>query len=823
MKRRSLAAVVMSLLLLSARADEPRRDRFGDPLPPGAVARLGTVNAHPNASAVHFTADGRTVVTTGKGVVRHWDAESGRVRRVIVRPFENEEVWQIISADGRIAATAFANRVEIHDLEHDKRLHRVEIARLKELDQTPADLTLFGISPEGDLVFLRLRDSEDTIVIRDGKIESWTGLPPGFGAPFFSDDGKHVAVWSQHEGKMGVAVRRTAPGAEPQKIDFPGYLLAVAPDGSTLFGHNTGMVFVAKTGLPAAGWDLKLSGESQAACFSRDGRLLAVATDRELSLWDAAAKRLVWKSPIGAKALAFSLDGERLAGIDHLLRLWDVKTGKALDRDFGPPASHFLSTPFPNRYVVTASAVSGRLHVWDWVAGTVRFTAEADGYPALAWLSADGGQLHAYRQFRLTTWDVVTGKLLRQVDPTPSSLLVAPPRPTPDGRFLHMLIGKEGERDTHTECTLLCWDVSAAKVVERHRIKLPEFRHAEFATDAWGVYSTTNLEVPGRITDARTGRPWLAATWTPPAQTKVFNRPVVSMNGRAVAFQLYCGDVDPPIHETVVLDSATGKPLLRVPAAARHSGSATDYSGEPKALSPDGRWLVVAHHFGVELWDIVQQKNVPFHPPYPTPDSREGTSQCDMLAFVSNGHLIARYDDANILVWEMPPAARQAPEVLLRATTWNELSDEDPRVALRAIWALKNEPQAGLDLLRRLKPAGPADEKAIAALYADLASNNFAVRDGATKHLREYGHAAGPFLARTQSMNTEQKRRTQQLLDALAKGGPLSSDERRTAHAVHAAELIGGDAGRALLADWAKGDESGLLTHEAKAALERLR
>src|SRR5205814_4436878 len=54
-------------------------DRFGDPLPPAAIARLGTTRFRHGfrASQALFTPDGRLVTTDGQSV-RFWALESGK-------------------------------------------------------------------------------------------------------------------------------------------------------------------------------------------------------------------------------------------------------------------------------------------------------------------------------------------------------------------------------------------------------------------------------------------------------------------------------------------------------------------------------------------------------------------------------------------------------------------------------------------------------------------------------------------------------------------------------------------------------------------------
>src|SRR5215831_12233927 len=75
------AALVLLLIPGALLGEEPRVDRYGDPLPARAIARLGTVRWRhgDGASFVAFLPGGKEVLSVGRDdFVRFWDADTGK-------------------------------------------------------------------------------------------------------------------------------------------------------------------------------------------------------------------------------------------------------------------------------------------------------------------------------------------------------------------------------------------------------------------------------------------------------------------------------------------------------------------------------------------------------------------------------------------------------------------------------------------------------------------------------------------------------------------------------------------------------------------------
>ena len=270
-----------------------------------------------------------------------------------------------------------------------------------------------------------------------------------------------------------------------------------------------------------------------------------------------------------------------------------------------------------------------------------------------------------------------------------------------------------------------------------------------------------------------------------------------------------------------VFEMASGRPLLRVPKP----GEDIHYWAFHLAVSPDGRWLALARYDSIELWDIVEGKRLPFHKPHRiTEYSDPEENYCRDLQFLpDNKHLIAAHGDGTALVWELPPEALKPPSQRMTARTWEDLASIDAHVGHNAVWAMWNEPDKALALLKeKLKPAKSPPAKELAAWIEELGANEFAKREEAMKRLKAYGRTIESSLrqAASRTANAEQKKRLNELLSGYQSVASRTPEEIRAIRCVQVLEKLKDPEAKQLLRELAKGEPSAILTQEAKKTAE---
>jgi hypothetical protein len=180
--------------------------------------------------------------------------------------------------------------------------------------------------------------------------------------------------------------------------------------------------------------------------------------------------------------------------------------------------------------------------------------------------------------------------------------------------------------------------------------------------------------------------------------------------------------------------------------------------------------------------------------------------------------------DSTLLVWDLTkPREGEPAKSPPLDTLWADLAGNDAGKALRAVYVMATwGEQAAAFLKERLTPTKRGDAKQLEKLVNDLDSDQFPVREAATKELARLGEGIAPFLRRILKgqSSAEARKRIESIL-ALWQGSP-TGEAIRSLRCIHVLELIGTPLARQLLRDLAAGAPA-RQTSEARAATDRLR
>jgi WD40 repeat protein len=877
-----LTLLVLAFAAADAGQNQPvAKDQFGDPLPPGAVARIGTIRWR-HESHVLFAAvlpGGKTVLTADNLSIRVWDFPSGKeLRRIGERGAESRTiVHAALTPDGKTLATYAVERAA--GKSHTT-IHLWDVLTGKEVRALePENVSLQGLSFSANGEML-------AAIGNGGVVHVWDWVP-----------GKQVRKFGDREP---FSARSTQ--------------LRYGPDGQTLATLSASGLKLWNAASTAELWSIAPDSGSFVACaFSDDGKTLAVASAAGvIALLEAATgkeQRTFYAVGLSADELLFSKDSTKLyahSAIPGILQEWSVADGKALRKIAtgpNPSATTALSLSADGKTLARVGSRNAPQFI-DLVAGKetaafgaldtpafkMQFTLDGKSVLTLdrngairradaltgkdlgcitlsdqvAYGLSHDGQVFAVRSQAapglITLTDAPGGRALGEIGVDRATL---PLIFSPDNKVLAM----------RSSSAIELYEVPSAKPLQimpvQTATKSPFSGDDDFGGGFGGGGKAKkgkgiggNALPPGKgigkFKGPKDGLDGLPVSPGVTADTMIFSpdgKTLVGYYGRRVlgvwntttglrtgsltltdGVELVRGGAFSPDGRYVAVDAGdgivtlfellTGQPCRtygkKAPSTADWTASLTyGKSGPHVAFSTDGKLLV---HAGlddlVHVWDVATAQELTAF--------KGHRGQVHAVAFAPDGKTLASAgNDTTVLIWNMAKVQRPAIAKNLNRkdidSSWQALGETDAVLAFTAVCDLTAMPEVAVGLIKeQIKPVAPLDQPRFQKLVAQLNDVKVEVRQHATAALFELGEKALPAidreLARTPPL--EVRRRLQEVRGKLT--GPIARGEQfQVVRAVTILENIGTPEARQVLQALAGGAEGALVTTTAQAALKR--
>jgi RNA polymerase sigma factor (sigma-70 family) len=565
-------------------------DLAGDPLPAGALARLGTTRFLHAAgpTQIAYAPDGATLASFD-GALNLWDPLTGRERRRIETGAGNGigHVHFAYSPDGRSLAV---KALEIGDKIVPGDRHNV------------SDWTDLWDPTSGRKIrrFEGNGMADGLAFSPDGQVLAGAG---------HLDEKPVITLWDVASGRL---IRRIVP--PPNALTRP---LAFLPGGKFLF-----------------------------ACVSWQDNRPGRADESAIYLWDVATGAEIRRIGMGkARTIEAILapDGKTVAtsASDKTVRLWDLRSGREIRR-FGEGANvetrHLAFSPDGTKLASTEAnwmdpAYFGEgpltmpIHIWDTATGRELRHWEMDNGSRVCF-SPDGTTLASVSRQVIRLWEVATG---REIRPRTGGhhAEIGDAAFTPDGRSI-VTVGHD--RD------IRFWDPDTGREIRQLERSDASLDFVAFSADG-KTMATGHGSQPTRLWDVASGRELRRLTLPGKSDDQFVSCADLSPDGKTLATSAGDG--------VILWDTATGQWR----AGVAKSPLATRITKLVKALrfAPDGESVVTIGGHWIRIWNVATAREtrrivMPTAPPW-----RPGGPPRPQIEVVGTGAALAFSPDGKVL------------------------------------------------------------------------------------------------------------------------------------------------------------------------------
>jgi WD40 repeat protein len=627
--------VLLAAWSLTLSLQPPHLDGYGDPLPPHALARLGSLRfQHDDAVySVAFSPDGSKIVTvSGNRKLWIWDRTTGKPLLTIGSKEVPVYPKALFLPDGKHVVAPTKQGLTVFDAATGKEVRYIG-------GEKGEAAYVLALSPDGKKLASGAWHREDVRVwdVAGGKeLLKLPGHPQGVNAIAFSPDGGRLAVgctdgtariWNllkDDEPQILAGHERTVEavafldantlmtgsfdrtlrvwdlttGKTTSKRDFRHVRFVLAPDGKQIAPRYAPWQFhlcdpVTTKEQVQCGGHL---GWIQDAAYSADGKFLAtVGDDRSLRLWNPATGAEV--RPAGGhnglvSCVAFLPDNETLVtgGWDKHMRLWEARTGKEVRKH---ECKGVVTAVHPNPDGKLLASCGGYLdhaiYLVDADSGKVVHKIEGTAAFWSVQFSADGKRLTAATMGQVLVWETGKWALLHRVNlpdgENPFGLAVSPDAAT-------MAVAR-AVHNTPTEHAELI-DVATGKLIRKLKWPGQQIAGMVFSPDGKRLAAGGSFDEPViGWWDVSTG-----TFHTLEADVRGTFCIAFSPDGRLLASAGKTISADPVIR---LWDTQTGKVVARLPG---HTSAVWSL-----AFSPNGKLLASASADRTALvWDLSSVK-----------------------------------------------------------------------------------------------------------------------------------------------------------------------------------------------------------------------